>query len=349
MFHTKQYPVIVDASEIGPDPCRWANANAARIEETLTSAGAMLFKRTTLDTPAKLEEFVRQTSSEMPDFKEESSPRTPVEGRVLTSTDYPNRYPIQFHTEYSYAMRWPMKLYFCCFQPPDFEGETPIADTRLVLSNMRSSTREMFERKGILYIRNYRPNAGVSWQRAFSTDDRKVVERICAEAMIECEWRSGGVLRTRQYGDAIVAHPKTGQPVWFNHAFFFNVRAIKPPSLREVFLTDPADDPLSTNTLFGDGSPIGAETIEELRSLYARASVRHPWERGDLLLIDNMLSAHARAAYKGKRKIVVVMADSCVRSRPRASSEFLDTKWSGAKKPASEWAVNKRPALVDTT
>jgi alpha-ketoglutarate-dependent taurine dioxygenase len=349
MSHITHHPAIVEASEIGPDPCKWARANAARIEETLTSAGSLLFKRTSLDTPEKLEEFVRQTSTEMPDFKEESSPRTAVAGRVLTSTDYPNRYPIQFHNEYSYAGRWPMKLYFCCFQPPDVEGETPIADTRQVLSNMSPATRDMFERKGILYVRNYRPNAGVSWQTAFATDDRRLVERICAAAQIECEWRSGGVLRTRQYGDAIVPHPKTGQPVWFNHAFFFNVRAIEPPSLRAVFLTDPPDDPLSTNTLFGDGSPIGAETIEELRSLYARASVRRPWERGDVLLIDNMLSAHARAAFKGKRKIVVVMADSCVRPRHRTSSKLLDTRWLGAQKPAPERTVNECAVLVDTT
>ncbi len=310
MSHTEHYPARVEASEIGPDPCRWAAANAARIEETLTCVGAMLLKRTSLNTPEKLEEFARLTSAEIPDFKEESSPRTAVGGRVLTSTDYPSRYPIQFHNEYSYAVRWPMKLYFCCFQPPDSAGETPISDTRVVLSNMRPATREMFERKGVLYVRNYRPNAGVSWQRAFATDDRAVVERICAESGIECEWRSGGVLRTRQYGSAVVTHPKTGQPVWFNHAFFFNVRAIEPPSLRAAFLKDPADDPLSTNTLFGDGTPIGADTIEELRALYTGAAVQNPWEAGDLLIIDNMLSAHARSAFKGKRNIVVVMADS---------------------------------------
>jgi hypothetical protein len=102
--------------------------------------------------------------------------------------------------------------------------------------------------------------------------------------------------------------------VWFNHAFFFHVQALEPAGLREIGLSFPGDDPLSTNTFFGDGSPISVETIDELRSLYELASVRNRWDKGDLLLIDNMLSAHARAAFKGKREIVVVMADACSRA-----------------------------------
>jgi hypothetical protein len=98
-----------------------------------------------------------------------------------------------------------------------------------------------------------------------------------------------------------------------------------------------------------EGSPIGAETLEELRSLYSRASVRHPWERANLLLIYNMLSAQARAASKGKRKIVAVMADPCVRPQHRMSSRSMDTRWSTAKKPASGRTVKECPALVDTT
>jgi hypothetical protein len=163
----------------------------------------------------------------------------------------------------------------------------------------------------------------VSWQRAFSTEDPAVVEKICKEAQIECEWRGGGVLRTRQYGDAVVAHPRTGQAVWFNHAFFFNIRAIEPSSVREVLLSNPPDDPLSTNTLLGDGSQIGSDVIEELRSSYQRASARNRWEKGDLLLIDNMLSAHARAAFTGKREIAVVMADSCARTDVCSSRTHL--------------------------
>jgi len=283
------------------------------MEDALARSGAVLFTQTGIDTAGQFDAFVKLVSENIPDFKEESSPRSVVHGNVLTSTDYPNAYPIQFHNEYSYASAWPLRLQFCCLHPPAAGGETPIADTRKVLARMSASTRAAFEQKGVLYVRNYRPNAGVSWQAGFGTQSREVVERICRDAGITYEWRAGGVLRTRQHGAAIVRHPTTGDLVWFNHAFFFNVRAIEPAALREVLLTCPDDDPLSTNTLFGDGTPIKAEIIEELRSLYAEASTRWPWRRGDILVIDNMLTAHGRAAYQGERKIVVVMTDSVAR------------------------------------
>lgn len=312
---SSSYPEIIEATELRTEPLEWASAQAPRIATTLLRAGAILFKRTSIDTPQKLEAFARSTSVEIPDFKEESSPRTAVAGRVSTSTDYPSALPIQLHNEYSYAQRWPMKLYFCCFQPPGGGGETPIADTRRVLAGMRAATRDAFEKKGVLYVRNYRSNVGVSWQRAFRTEDRRRVERVCSQASIEWEWRAEGGLRTRQFGEAIVSHPTTGEQVWFNHAFFFNVLALEPADLRAMSLSFPADDPLSTNTFFGDGTPIDADTIEEIRSLYAGASARNPWEKGDILLIDNMLSSHGRAAFTGKREILVVMADACSRDQ----------------------------------
>ena len=46
----------------------------------------------------------------------------------------------------------------------------------------------------------------------------------------------------------------------------------------------------------------------------ARASdekhtVRERWQSGDLLLVDNVRTAHARQAFEGPREIVVAMAD----------------------------------------
>jgi alpha-ketoglutarate-dependent taurine dioxygenase len=33
------------------------------------------------------------------------------------------------------------------------------------------------------------------------------------------------------------------------------------------------------------------------------------WQAGDVLMLDNMLAAHARAPFKGPRKVVVAMAE----------------------------------------
>jgi hypothetical protein len=43
--------------------------------------------------------------------------------------------------------------------------------------------------------------------------------------------------------------------------------------------------------------------------LYEACAVRFLWQRGDVIMLDNMLTAHARDPYQGPRRIVVAMGD----------------------------------------
>jgi hypothetical protein len=205
-----------------------------------------------------------------------------------------------------------MKLFFGCLQPATTGGETPIADSRRVLQRLAPATRERFREGRVLYRRTYGLGMGVSWRKAFQAADRPAAEARCRELGIEFEWRSGEDLHTWQRGDAIVRHPRTNEEVWFNHGFFFNPRAIEPEEIRELLLSQP-DEELSTSTLYGDGSPIPPETIEEIRAAYAAEAVSFPWQAGDVLLIDNMLTAHARRPYGGPRRVRVAMAEPLMR------------------------------------
>ena len=159
-----------------------------------------------------------------------------------------------------------------------------------------------------MYVRNFHPGFGLSWQTVFQTDDRARVEEYCREAGIEHEWRSGDRLRTRQVRPAIACHPRTGETVWFNHATFFHVSTL-PEVVREPLWRDFGEEDLPNNTYYGDGSPIEPETAEHMRQAYLGEMVELPWRQGDLLLIDNMLTAHARNPFTGARKVVVAMAD----------------------------------------
>ena len=40
-----------------------------------------------------------------------------------------------------------------------------------------------------------------------------------------------------------------------------------------------------------------------------RCAVRFDWQRGDVVMLDNMLAAHARDPFEGERRIVVAMGD----------------------------------------
>jgi hypothetical protein len=34
-----------------------------------------------------------------------------------------------------------------------------------------------------------------------------------------------------------------------------------------------------------------------------------PWQRGDILMLDNMLASHGREPFAGPRKVIVAMAE----------------------------------------
>ena len=159
-----------------------------------------------------------------------------------------------------------------------------------------------------MVVRNFNGMFGVSWQHVFGTDDRCAVEEYCAGHGISCEWLANGSLRTRAVRNAIHRHPVTGAEVWFNHATFFHVTSLTPEvrdGLLELF--EPQD--LPSNTYYGDGGEIPTDVMDHLRACYRAAWVRVPWERDDVMVVDNMTAAHAREPFTGPRKIAVAMAE----------------------------------------
>ena len=66
---------------------------------------------------------------------------------------------------------------------------------------------------------------------------------------------------------------------------------------------------LPRNVYFGDGSVIDDSVVDELREVYRKLAVNFPWQEGDILMLDNMLSAHGRNPYTGPRKILVTMGE----------------------------------------
>lgn len=301
-------PLLLTPAVAGVDPLAWAEAHRAEIEERLLRHGALLFRGFGLSGIEGLQAFVRAVCGDLLEYRERSSPRSELADRVYTSTDYPAEQPIFPHNEHSYARRFPLKLFFSCITPAESGGETPIGDTRRIYRRIDPDVRRRFEERGWMYVRNFHPGFGLSWQTVFQTDERVRVEAYCRAAGIEWEWRPGDRLRTRQVRPATARHPRTGETVWFNHATFFHVSTL-PAAIREPLRRDFGEEDLPNNTWYGDGSPIEPDVAEHLRQAYLQEMVELPWQPGDVLLIDNMLTAHARNPFTGPRKVVVAMAD----------------------------------------
>lgn len=296
-----------------PDACdvslaEWARSNRQFINDELARHGGLLFRDFKLDSVEQFETFMRAVSPDLIEYGERSSPRTRIGDGVYTSTDHPADEPILLHNEQSYTLNWPMKIAFFCATPAPEGGRTPVADSRAILERLSPSVRETFVRRQVTYVRNYGGGLGLSWQEAFQTTDRASVERHCRQSFIEWEWRDENRLRTRQTRPAVRRHPRTGDPVWFNHALFFHSTSLRPSTL-EAILSVVEEDEVPFNTFYGDGSPIEPSVLAELREAYRQETVAFDWQEQDVLLLDNMLMAHGREPFAGPRKVLVSMAE----------------------------------------
>jgi hypothetical protein len=79
--------------------------------------------------------------------------------------------------------------------------------------------------------------------------------------------------------------------------------------VREAILQEFAEEDLPFNTYYGDGEPIEAAALEQIREAYQQTAVRFSWQEQDVLLIDNVLTSHGREPFIGPRKIVVAMTE----------------------------------------
>jgi hypothetical protein len=68
-----------------------------------------------------------------------------------------------------------------------------------------------------------------------------------------------------------------------------------------------AEEDMPRNVYYGDGSVIPDETVARISEVFEELCVELPWQKGDLIALDNMLVQHARRPFGGERKILVAM------------------------------------------
>jgi len=300
-------PPLLQVEATG-DASRWVVEHRDALRASVVEHGALLVRGLGLRDAAETGAVFRQLGSLMTERESFASRRYYADG-VYSSSKWPPNQPMCMHHELSYALEFPSLMLFACLVAPTDGGATPVAESQALLHALPAELVQRFERGGWLLIRNYNDEIGASLAEAFGTDDRDAVESYCRANAIRFEWRPDGGLRTWQRRSAVVKHPLTGQRCWFNQIAFLNEWTID-PEVREYLVEVCGEDGLPFNTRFGDGTPIGPDVVQLINEAYDANTMRERWQAGDLMLVDNVRTAHGREAFAGAREVVVGMANA---------------------------------------
>lgn len=285
----------------------WLSNHKDDIEDFISKNGALLIRGLNIADDV---EFVNALnilfSEELLKYTYRSTPRSEVNNKnVYSTTEYHAAELILQHNENAYAHVWPLRIGFTCLIPAEKMGNTPISDSRLAYNMIPREIRKEFEAKRVMYVRNY-SSIDLSWQEVFQTIDKAEVEQFCNKNGLLFEWKIDGI-ETRQINQATAMHPTTGEMVWFNQAHLFHPSNLR-PEIREALGEVLGEENLPRNAYFGDGSPIDEVYLAIIQNVFEKTKFSFQWQKGDLLLLDNMLFTHGREPYEGKRKVLVGMA-----------------------------------------
>ena len=297
--------LLADAPGDGPS---WAAEHRDALRAAVAEHGSVLVRGLGLRDAAEVSAVFRQLSTGLMIEREAFASRRIYSDGVYSSATWPANQPMCMHHELSYTLEFPGLMLFACLSAPTRGGATAVSDSRAVLNALPAELVTRFERDGWMLTRSYNDEIGASVAEAFGTDDRGAVESYCRANGIGFEWQPDGGLHTWQRRSAVVRHPVTGQRCWFNQIAFLNEWTID-PEVREYLVDMYGEDGLPFNTRFGNGDPIGEDVVQLLNQVYEANTVREPWQAGDLMLVDNIRTAHSREAYEGPREILVGMAD----------------------------------------
>jgi len=303
-------PLVIEPAMAGVNLASWAGNNKDYLGRELAKHGALLFRNFAVDSPAKFEAFARAVSADGDLFDEYGDlPREDRGAKVYGSTPYPADKAILFHNEGSHTHSFPMKIFFYCVKAAEKGGATPLLDCRKTYQTIDPAIISRMTEKKLMYVRNFIPGLDVSWQQFFQTMDKKRVEDYCRKALIDFEWKEGTQqLTTRQVCPAVARHPQTGEMLFFNQLQLHHISCLD-PDVRASLLSMFREEDLPRNVYYGDGTRIEDAVVAEISAIYEQQAIRFQWQAGDVIVVDNMLTAHARDPFEGTRKILVAMAE----------------------------------------
>ena len=303
------FPLVLTNSNGSIDSTvQWVSENKQRLEELIAKHGAIYFRSVGLQTPEDFYKFYLATGYESGSFLGGGGPRNIVIGPIHTSTETPPHLNIPFHHELAYLSTTPSKLLFFCDIPTVTLGETPILLSNILYERLKEQRPQFVadvEAKGTRYFRKILDKSKClndyqrSWQDAFDTTDREIAEKRAKEVGTDIiEWKEDGSMWvTSEALPSVIIEPRTSKKIWFN-----SITLLHPYTHG---FSDRSEAPWEP--FYGDMTPISDEDIAATLKIMQEESVAIPWQKGDVLLVDNDLTLHSRSPFTPPRRILAAI------------------------------------------
>lgn len=280
----------------------WAQENHSELIDLAFQHGAILFRNFGTSTDQDFDRFIQAFNLE--NFHYEQSLSNAVRfnrtERVFTANEAPADVKIFLHHEMAQTPFYPSRLFFFCEQPAETGGATPICRSDVLVVRLQQQYPQFVSdliTKGLKY-RNILPDQddplsgmGRSWRSTFHADTREQCNANMAEIGYTGEWRDdGSLVSTTPILDGIRTLAD-GRKTFFNQLI---------AAYRGWGSDENSGPPIS----YGDGTPLDHAAVNAACEIADELTFNVPWQQGDVVLVDNYVTMHARQTFTGTRKIL---------------------------------------------
>jgi alpha-ketoglutarate-dependent taurine dioxygenase len=214
-----------------------------------------------------------------------------VDGDPTFATVAKSNKPIDFHIEMASSPVRPEALWFFCVHPCAHRGRIGFVDGVQALACLTGRTRQFLREHGFKY--EFRDMPPEVWRPVWNAVGAPRSDPAYVTRWLE---KAGGRFGVDQ--PSISADDRL--------SFDYRVPAVYRAKFcgLEVFANGLLDNP--RRTLMGTGEPVPRDVVIEAYQAVYQSAVWLDWRPGDLAIVDNTRVMHAREAFEGDSRRVLV-------------------------------------------
>lgn len=289
----------------------WLKSSHDKIDNLLRKYSGILFRGFDIKNGEEFHKIVEALDYATMPYVGGAAVRTQITDRVFTANESPASENIPFHHEMAQTPRPPTHLFFYCERPATTEGQTPILKSNIVYEMMTTQFPEFMkelETKGLKYVRvmpkedDASSAIGRGWRATFNATTRTEAEAKLIELGSTWEWLNDKEECLKTVTAVIPAIRTDEGPNRTNQKMFFN-------SLVAAYTGWNDSRNIGEHAVcFGDGTLCDKVALEAASKIMNEILVAFTWKEGDILLLDNRTTMHARRPFSGPRRILASLA-----------------------------------------